>query len=57
VAGQVRVAGDRAQRLAVAGQEESLQQQGQHGRGHVVAILAGLGEVADPRQLGRAEPG
>jgi len=47
VAGQVRVAVDRAQGLAVPGQEERLQQQGQHGRGHVVGILAGLGEVAD----------
>jgi len=47
VAGQVRVAVDRAQGLAVLGQEERLQQQGQHGRGHVVGILAGLGEMAD----------
>ena len=57
MAGQVRVAVDRAQGLAVLGQEERLQQQGQHGRGHVVGILAGLGEMADARQLGRAEPG
>ena len=57
MAGQVRVAVDRAQGLAVLGQEERPQQQRQHGRGHVVGILAGLREMADALQLGRAEPG
>jgi hypothetical protein len=51
------VAVDRAQRLAVLGQEECPKQQGQHGGGHVVGVLAGSSEAVDPGQLGRGEPG
>ena len=54
--GPVSVAVDRAQGLGVLGQEESFHQQGQHCRGHVVGILVRPGEMADARQLGRAEP-
>ncbi len=53
--GQVCVAVDRAQGLAVLGQEERFQQKGQHRRGHVVGILIRLGEMTDARQLSRAE--